>query len=304
LALLKAYSLVKNPTYLAAATRIGEWIYNQLLDTRKVSFGGYFVGYPDGGDPEKKRETGKSTENNADIFAAFTALAAANSEGRDRTSPSVWTSRAKIAGDFVMNMYNKADGCFYAGTVPPNTPAGPGIDPNGPVRGRDITNTYDFFDSDSFTYLAMSQSAQYGHAIDWSNVVKCLAQFHQSVTADGVSFEGYNIVKKPDCETAPKCGPNGVAWEFTGQAAVVTKLSGGNAGSILTAIEQAQTAAPFGDGEGLVASTMQNGDLAHLHPYEECLSTPFQCIPERVGIAATVWAIFAQDGYNPLVLDQ
>ena len=32
----------------------------------------------------------------------------------------------------------------------------------------------------------------------------------------------------------------------------------------------------------------------------QCLSTPFQCIPQRVGLAATAWAIFADLNLNPL----
>jgi hypothetical protein len=61
---------------------------------------------------------------------------------------------------------------------------------------------------------------------------------------------------------------------------------------------QAQTSAPFGDGLGLVASTLPNGD--QLPPGDQCLDTPFQCIPERVGLTATGWAIFAEQQLNPL----
>jgi hypothetical protein len=43
---------------------------------------------------------------------------------------------------------------------------------------------------------------------------------------------------------------------------------------------------------------MQKGNT--LPPYEQCLQTPFQCIPERVGLAATAWAIFAEQVINPL----
>ena len=63
-------------------------------------------------------------------------------------------------------------------------------------------------------------------------------------------------------------------------------------------ILQAADSAPFGDGVGVVASTLQNGDT--LPPVTQCLQTPFQCIPERVGLAATNWAIFANEGFNPI----
>ncbi len=70
-----------------------------------------------------------------------------------------------------------------------------------------------------------------------------------------------------------------------------TSLFSNSASFYLGQIEQAQATAPFGDGEGLVASTLQNGDA--LPPIDQCLNTPFQTIPERVGLAATTWAIFA-----------
>ena len=37
--------------------------------------------------------------------------------------------------------------------------------------------------------------------------------------------------------------------------------------------------------------------------FEQSLSTPFQGIPERVGLAATTWAIFAESSFNPLGQD-
>ena len=65
----------------------------------------------------------------------------------------------------------------------------------------------------------------------------------------------------------------------------------------LDQIGKTQRSAPFGDGQGLVASTMDQGDA--LPPYQQCVSTPFQCIPERVGLAATAWAAFADLNVNP-----
>ena len=43
---------------------------------------------------------------------------------------------------------------------------------------------------------------------------------------------------------------------------------------------------------------MQDGDL--LPPYEQGLSTPFQIIPDRVGLGATNWALYAAKGLNVL----
>ncbi len=57
--------------------------------------------------------------------------------------------------------------CFYGGTVPPGTTAGPGINPTGPQWGNDVINRFDFLDSNSFSYLALPQSVQYRNTIDW-----------------------------------------------------------------------------------------------------------------------------------------
>src|SRR5439155_3212734 len=67
--------------------------------------------------------------------------------------------------------------------------------------------------------------------------------------------------------------------------------------SIRTQLRQAQSSAPFGDGLGLAASTLQDGDT--ILPAIQCLDTPFQCIPERVGLAATTWATFSEQSFNP-----
>jgi hypothetical protein len=290
LALVKAFEKTRQQRYLNAALRIGNWIHGQLLDRTGTGFGGYFLGYPDEGQ-KKLLQTGKSIENNADIFAAFTALAAAENALGDKAQTQEWTARAKIAGDFVIAMRDPQRGCFYGGSVPPDTKAGPGIDPTGPRRGNDVINRFDFLDSNTFTYLALSQSVQYRNTIDWSRVATaCLDQFRTSVLAGGTTFTGYDLIR------VPTDGPNGIAWEFTGQAAVLIRLSGGDPTPTIRALRLAKAKAPFGDNKGLVAATLAGGDT--LAPIDQCLSTPFQCIPERVGLAATVWGIFAEMGYN------
>lgn len=290
LALLKAYGKTRQPRYLNAARNIGAWIDERLRDRTGTGFGGYFLGYPDDG-RKKIPETGKSTENNADIFAAFTALGTVEQALGNASSAARWKARAKIAGDFVIAMLDRQRGCFYAGTVPPSVEAGPGIDPSGPRRGQDIVNRFDFLDYNSFSHLAMASSAQYRHAIDWSKVAACLGRFRSSVKAAGRTFAGYDLVRHPTY------GPNGVAWEFTGQAALVIRSAGGDATATIDALRSARLRAPFADGKGMVAATLAAGD--ELPPRDQCLGTPFQCIPERVGLAATAWAIFAETGRNP-----
>ena len=146
----------------------------------------------------------------------------------------------------------------------------------------------------------MAGAPRYENQIDWRRPIQyALANFAQTVTAGGTTYQGFDIVEQP------VSGPNGIAWEFTGQVVTAmqyvdnlygTSLFSNSASFYLGQIDQAQATAPFGDGEGLVASTLQDGDA--LPPIDQCLNTPFQTIPERVGLAATTWAIFADQGIN------
>ena len=302
LALLSAYEKFGKPAYLDDARTLARWIAGNLSDTSGTGFGGYFVGYPDEGVVPKTVITGKSIENNADIFVAFLRLAAAERRAGHNGQAALWTQRANAAGDFVLAMFDEASGCFFAGTVPVGTPPSPGITPSGPQRGNEVINTFLFLDSNTFTTEALAETARYRNRIDWRRPVQCtLDRFGRSVSAGGLSYQGFSI----DETTA--AGPAGIAWEFTGQAVVVMKLVDklygetafdAQADLYLHQIRQAQMRAPFGDGRGLVASTLANGEV--LLPGEQCLTTPFQCIPERVGLAATAWAIFAERVFNPL----
>ena len=74
-----------------------------------------------------------------------------------------------------------------------------------------------------------------------------------------------------------------------------------SASNYLGQIRLVQEYAPFGDGRGLVASTVADGDAPP--PIDQGLTTPFQNIPERVGLAATTWAVFAERNFNPLSPD-
>jgi len=300
LALTAGYEQFQNPAYLAAAEEIGHWIVGNLADTSGTGYGGYYSGYLDEGITPKVLQTNKSVENNADIFAAFTDLAAIEGALGDTAQADYWTSQANVAGDFVMAMFDATDGRFYAGTVPVGTPASPGVDPSGPQKGNDVIDTSDFLDADTFTTLAMAAAPRFENQIDWRRPIQyALANFAQTVTADATTYQGFDIVEQP------VSGSNGIAWEFTGQVVAAmqyvdnlygTSLFSNSASFYLGQIEQAQATAPFGDGEGLVASTLQNGDA--LPPIDQCLNTPFQTIPERVGLAATTWAIFADQGIN------
>ncbi len=305
LALGAAYLQSGNESYLDDARTIGRWITSNLVDSTGTGFGGYFLGYPDEGvPPPKPLIQGKSTENNADIFAALNLLAQI-----DTANATMWTMAANAAGDFVVSMFDSANGRFFAGTVvqADALKPGPGVCPDLQLtKGNDVVNTCDFIDSNTFTLLAMAGSERYAGQIDWTRPTQyVLSGFAQSISAGGLAYQGFDIVP------APVSGNNGVAWEFTGQTAetcsYVNSLLGSTTflpcvQSYSAQIAQAQTSAPFADGLGVVASTLdgENQPPNNFPPVDSCLNTPFQCIPERVGLAATNWAIFAEDGENPL----
>jgi hypothetical protein len=304
LALLTAANRLNEPTYLNDALTIGRWVEATLRDRSATSYGGYFLGFRDGGTPTVRNE-GKSVENNADLFAAFSGLAQAEAMRGNAGEAAAWAERAQWAGDFVMRMYDAPTGRFNAGTVPAGTPAGAGIVlDTGHQIGSDVLNIYEFLDADTFVTLALAASPRYRSVIDWRRPVQhARTTFAQTVSAGGRSYSGFSLV------TSPVSGPNGVAWEFTGQMIVAMRLVdalyretsfAADAAVILAQVQQAQAFAPFADGRGLVAATLPNGDL--LPPAKQCLDTPSQCIPERVGLAATTWALFAERNLNPLAV--
>ncbi len=304
LAFLQAYRKSGQMTYLNDALAVANWIVANLRDASGAGYGGYFVGYSDGGSP-KELILGKATAQNAVIFAAFNQLAQVESALGNSGSSTQWTSSARVAGDFVVRMFDKAKGRFYAGTI--NTAGGlstsPGSCPDTSLQqGNDIINTCDSLDSDTYPILAMAISPLYEGALDWRQPMNySLNHFLQTVTVDGQPFEGFGLI------TTPTVGLNGIAWEYTSQAVAAMNVlnqaySGAgfeaNVSSLVNQIQLAQKSAPFGDGQGVVASTLQFGD--NLPPVQQCLATPFACIPERVGLAATAWAIFASLTLNPL----
>ena len=305
LALVSASTALNESRYLDTARTIGNWIVAQLTDITGTGFGGYYVGFPDGGRQPRTLLTSKSVESNAVIFTALAALASRAAQLGNAADAALWTARATLAGDFVLALFDAQAGCFHGGTVPVGTAPGLGIDPRGAQRGGDVINTVRFLDAQALAVLALAAAPRYRGQIDWRRPVQCVVDhFAQSITVGTQPFQGFNLVE------ASTAGPKGIAWEFTGQAItamqVVDRLFQENrfgtvAALSLDQLRQAQRLAPFGDGQGLVASTLQDGD--RLAPLEQCLSTPFQCIPERVGLAVTTWAIFADLGITPLPAD-
>jgi hypothetical protein len=106
LALLAVDASSHNAGYVEAATRIGTW----LTRWRSELGPGGFTGGTFGEEPDPRSETWKSTEQNADLAAAFSGLAAA-------TGDKQWLRDAESAQRFVVAMWNGNCGCFSTGTI-------------------------------------------------------------------------------------------------------------------------------------------------------------------------------------------
>ena len=295
--------------------------------------GGFYLGWNDGGSDLDgyKNSTflyGKSIENNADLYAAMQALAFRESETGDRFQLSNhWIDLSHWAGDFVMRNSTQTGGVlhFYAGTVPCSQRVDPGIIP-APFTLSDkpdceVVNAFDFLDSTTFVALAMAGSSEY--PIDWRQPVDW-SRTHQAVKglkSYGRVTNGFDLVT-PGVPPAINCDPTicverdleayppGISWEFTGQMVVTLKLINQLYPSYFTADELNSYINAIGDTQlndrytnqfGLVAATLAVDNVTMTpSPISSCLKTPFQCIATRTGLAATMWAAFAETGYNPL----
>ena len=298
LAFLAAYRHFQDPTYLYDAVTLGNWMVANLLDTSGNSFGGYFTGYKGGETPDVLIR-GKSTRNNAEIWAAFSQLAAIEASRGNTSASSYWSQQANAAGDFVVHMFSPVRGSFYAGTTSRNEGTNPCEGPDI-EQGDDVVNTCDSVDAATSAILAMAGSARYvAPGFTWDLPMQhVLGKFGQTISADAQVFDGLG----PQAPDSPA-----ISWELTGQAAegckYLDKVLASTAfqdcaAKYVAQLRSAQSTAPFGDGLGLVGSTLPGGD--NLPPSRQCLQSGSQCIPERVSLAATAWAIMAEAGHNPL----
>lgn len=210
--------------YLHDAEEIAGWIVNSVQDpiAPPNSFGGYFVGFPDTGQasPHRALERGKSTADNAAIYAAFTMLASAEAGLGHTDQATRWTTHANVAGHFVESMLDSSEGLFYAGTVPAPVQLGPGAVPIEPVVRNDVL---DHLDADTRATLALASSSLYPSSINWNLLLQyVLATFPQTVTLGGKTVGGESVCSQTSgCQTSrgfdvvdtPGSKNNGVVWE-------------------------------------------------------------------------------------------
>ena len=194
---------------------------------------------------------------------------------------------------------------LQGGTVSTGSSSGPGIDPAGPKKGNDVINTFDFLEAQTFTTIALAGLPRYRDQIDRRKPIEHeIATFAGTVEAttggQTRNDQGYSLVALPTVTSTDLTPADGIAWEFTSQVDVVMRLVDelygettfeAQADNFLAQVHQAQQFARFGDDAGLVAATLigendrrpARGGFA---PVDQPLSTPFQGIPEHVGLAA------------------
>lgn len=304
---------ISQRTYLNGAREIGAWIIEHLADTSgpngASNFGGYFHGYPDLGLPPQAVLRGKSTAENALLYAAFRALQKAASP-LDDDEVKKWTRAADGAAQFIVNMFDNTTGSFYSGTVKhadAGLASGPGVILDGPVRGDDLVNIYDFSDSQALPVLAFLPGAPAGlpadapgRALDWMS--RQIKQISANLGGSSVVLQGLSQAERP-IE-----GPDGITWQATAQALLALRLEGartekpartGLIDELSRGFAAVQRNAPFGDGASVPAATLQ-GVLDQIRVSDQCMTIPYQCVPARPGLGATVWSIFSKTGNNPL----
>jgi hypothetical protein len=254
LALLDMYRLDGNPQYLLRARQISDWAEANLKAP------GPLKGYVGGFDASGAVVPWRSTEHNIDFFALNNEIAVILAAAGDAAAP-VYAARARYAGDFVIALFDSSEGKFWTGTS----------------IGDTINTASVPLDAQTWSYLALSRSAQYSAAIDWNRPI--VWAFTHLTQTDG-SLTGFTF------STAST--PSRVWLEGVGQGAVVYHIAGNPSlyAQSLQTLAQAETGlagVPAASSDGL-----QDVVLGALYDH-------------RQAVAPTAWTWFAVHNVNPLV---
>lgn len=115
MALAQLYKKTGNKDYLSAALKVANWIVNNTYNT--LGAGGYSFGtIINRYNQSLPSPNGKSTEHNIDTYAFFTMLDELTQRGVAGNGKP-WKMLAEHALQFVIAMYNSADGYFFTGTL-------------------------------------------------------------------------------------------------------------------------------------------------------------------------------------------
>jgi hypothetical protein len=253
LALVRAWERLGERSYLEAAQRLGQWIFNQAYDTRGA--GGYNGGVDAGGN----RLTWKATEHNADVYATFMNLYRA-------TDDPTWRQRAMSAKHFLRTMWDEQGGYFWTGT----TADGATINP------RPIPE-----DTQSWTLLSLGEPERYKRALDWAE-----SNLFYEVCPACEASNGYRF-----SNTGSGCWPEGtahmaLAWQAAGDLDRANRLLQSLRSTRVLASETTSKAMPAACGTEAVTGYGWNypADVPHIgatawYLFAELGHNPFWGIP-------------------------
>lgn len=294
IALVQLHEVTRDPRYLAAAVRIGEWITTNTWSTRPL--GGFSLGV----DGANVSLPNGSTEHNIDCVSFFSLL-------RHATRDSRWDLAAAHARAFVLGMWNDVEGYFYTGTND-----GVSINPS-PIP----------LDPQTWSWLAL-QARDYADALDWAteglavtdSSAAANTQVPPGVTVSGVTFSSASLTSVASYNGLP-VNQQGVWLEGTAQLATALadrdRHGGGNGHrrrhgggprrggnkevrALLDQIKRAQGALGAGQLMGGVALPERSGVVAASSLIDSGFGFGYFQV-QHVG--ATSWYVMAEKQVNP-----
>lgn len=234
IALLRYWEIKAGLSYLEAAERLGQWIYDHTYDTRGV--GGYGGSYG-GWEPNQTKHRWKATEHNIDVYAAFMKLCEA-------TGDPIWLPRAMYAKNFVRAMWNEAGGHFWTGTLNDGASINPSPIPE---------------DAQSWGLMALGEVNLYGAGISW-------AENNFVVDPCPGCDDGAKGFKFSD--RGAGCWFEGTAHTTI---ALQIKGEGDKTGEFLEVLRKVQTTVPNNNGKGIVSACPGGADSGYGGTYPNAL---------------------------------
>lgn len=264
LALLELNRVTGNPRYLDHARRISDWAEANL------KAGGALKGYRGGYDDAGAAIPWRSTEHNVDLFQLNRRLAAVLS-GRGDAAAHGYRDRAAHAGDFVVAMFDAAEGRFWTGTG-----AGDGIN-TGSLP----------LDAQLWPLLTMARWSEYADSVDWARALRWAE--NNLRRTDGI-FTGFTY--------SSGTSPARVWMEGNAIAALAYRSVGDNAKAqdALELLDLARLQGPNADpgGKGVIAASsddLRDPDLGAFYD-------------ARLAVAPSAWSFLAAQGRNPFQLGE
>jgi hypothetical protein len=296
---------------------------------------GYVLSDPDEGQA-KVLQTNKSVENNADIFRAFTTLSDITTQLGLSSEKQEWSQRAKIAGNFVMTMFDPSAGMDLCRnrSVTSMVPPSAGIQPAGPNKGNDVVNTFDSLDQQTFsttsprlhgsgaeTETVQVTTSQVGckwtasDSVAWepitsgssgtrSGSLACSVPANSSLSArpDTINIAGQTFTVTQAGTTATNCIPQAARLIDLSRSNGSWTAIGNRSLRVTQDFNWVITSTPSSNGiawefTGQAVVAMGDGDLLR-EPFEVCRFK----YRRPCGSGATTWAIFAQLEANPFQL--